>query len=115
MKIVYRSLLAGCLAIMLFGTAYADDEAALARKKNCMACHMLERKLVGPSYKDIARRHAGDQALAADVEAKLAEKIIKGGKGAWAKELGAPIPMPPNTSAKPDEAVRLVKWILGLK
>lgn len=98
--------------LIFAGSALADE--ALARSKNCMACHTLEKKLVGPSFKDVAKRYAGS-AGGADVEAKLAEKIIKGGKGAWAKELGAAVPMPPNTSVKPEEAVRLVKWIRGLK
>ena len=99
-------------SLLVTGTAIANDETALARSKNCMACHAIERKGVGPSYKEIAKRYAGQEG----VEAKLAETIIKGGKGAWKKglgELGAA--MPPNTSVKPPEAARLVQWILGLK
>lgn len=107
MKALYLSLLLG--AGLWSFTAQADE--ALAKVKGCPACHTLEKKLVGPTYKDIARRYADQKG----VEAKLAEKIVKGGKGAWAKELGAEIPMPPNTSVKPDEASRMVKWILGLK
>jgi cytochrome c len=108
MKAIHASLLivVGALAA---GTAQADE--ALAKAKGCLACHTVEKKLVGPAYKDIAKRYAGQK----DVEAKLAEKIIKGGKGAWAKELGAEIPMPPNTLVKPDEATKLVKWILSIK
>lgn len=96
-------------AFLSAGTAQADE--ALAKAKNCMACHTLDAKRVGPSYKDIASRYAGQK----DIEAKLAEKIIKGGKGAWAKELKGEVPMPPNATVKPEEAARLVKWILGLK
>ena len=96
-------------SLLVTGTAIANDETALARSKNCMACHAIERKGVGPSYKEIAKRYAGQEG----VEAKLAETIIKGGKGAWKMELGAA--MPPNTSVKPPEAARLVQWILGLK
>ena len=83
----------------------ADDEA-LARKKNCMACHTVEKKIVGPSYKDVARRYAGQK----DAESRLAEKIVKGGRGAWGE-----VPMPPNATVKPDEAATLARWILGLK
>ena len=107
MKALYLSLLLS--AGSLSAAAQADE--ALAKAKGCPACHTLEKKLVGPAYKDIAKRYAGQKG----VEARLAEKIVKGGKGAWAKELGAEIPMPPNTSVKPDEASRMVKWILGLK
>jgi cytochrome c len=108
MKVIYVSLLVAA-GIMSSGATQANE--ALAKAKNCLACHTVDKKLVGPPYKDIAKRYAGQK----DIEAKLAEKIIKGGKGAWAKELGAEIPMPPNTMVKPDEAGKLVKWILGLK
>ena len=77
----------------------------LAQQNACMACHAVDRKLVGPSYQDVAKKYAGQK----DAEAKLAEKVIKGGKGAW-----GPVPMPPN-AVKPDEAAKLVKWILSLK
>ena len=108
MKTIYASLLvaAGMLSV---GAAQADE--ALAKAKGCLACHTVEKKLVGPAYKDISKRYAGQK----DIEAKLTEKVLKGGKGAWAKELGAEIPMPPNTTVKPDEAAKLVKWILSLK
>lgn len=108
MKSLYVTLLVGA-GLLAAGAAQADE--ALAKAKNCLACHTVEKKIVGPAYKDIAKRYAGQK----DIEAKLAEKIIKGGKGAWAKELGAEIPMPPNTTVKPEEATKLVKWILGLK
>ena len=108
MKALCVTVLVGS-SLLFAGAAQADE--ALAKAKNCFACHSVEKKIVGPAYKDIAKRYAGQK----DMEAKLAEKIIKGGKGAWAKELGAEVPMPPNTTVKPEEATRLVKWILGLK
>lgn len=108
MKALYVTLLVGT-GLLSASVARADE--ALAKAKYCFACHTVEKKIVGPAYKDIAKRYAGQK----DVEAKLAEKIIKGGKGAWAKELGAEVPMPPNTTVKPDEATKLVKWILSLK
>ena len=109
MKTIYASLLLVATGLLSVGAAQADE--ALAKAKGCLACHTVEKKLDGPANKDIAKRYAGQK----DMEAKLAEKVIKGGKGVWAKELGAEIPMPPNTTVKPDEAAKLVKWILSLK
>ena len=104
---IYRALLAA--ALLSPGLVLANE--ALARARNCLACHAIDRKLVGPAYRDIARRYAGQPGS----EAALAEKILKGSKGTWAKELGAERPMPPNTMVKPEEAATLVKWILALK
>lgn len=79
--------------------------AELAQKKNCMACHAVDKKLVGPAFKDIAAKYAGQK----DAVAKLSEKVIKGGVGAWGQ-----IPMPAN-SVTPDEAKTLVTWVLAQK
>ena len=79
--------------------------AELAQKKNCMACHAVDKKLVGPAFKDIAAKYAGQK----DAVAKLSEKVIKGGVGAWGQ-----IPMPAN-SVTPDEAKALVTWVLAQK
>ena len=84
--------------------ALADE--ALARSKNCMACHAVDRKMVGPSYKDIAAKYANDSQAAA----KLATKIKKGGSGVW----GA-IPMPANPQVSDDEAKKLAAWALSFK
>ena len=92
------------IGLAVTGTALANE--ALARKKNCMACHTTEKKIVGPSYKDVARKYAGQK----DAEARLAEKIVKGGKGSWGE-----VPMPPNATVKPDEAAALARWVLSLK
>ena len=96
-------------SLSIGGVAHADE--ALAKSKNCLACHVVDAKRVGPSYKEIANRYAGQK----DVEAMLAEKIIKGSRGVWKKELGREVLMPPNATVKPDEAARLAKWILSLK
>ena len=85
------------------GQAMADE--ALAKAKNCMACHAIDKKIVGPAYKDVAAKYKGD-AGAVD---KLAAKIKAGGKGVWGQ-----IPMPPN-NVTPDEAKKLVTWILSQK
>ena len=95
-------LAAGLLASTFTLPALATPQLATA--KNCMACHAAERKLVGPSYKDIAKRYAGQ----ADAVDKLAAKIIRGGAGAW----GA-VPMPANPQVSEAEAKQLVNWILA--
>ena len=82
----------------------ADE--ALAKSKNCMACHAVDKKLVGPAYKDVAKKYAGD-AKAVDA---LATKIVKGGSGVW----GA-IPMPANTQVSDAEAKKLASWVLSQK
>jgi cytochrome c len=101
MKRVLFALLA---AASVTAPAFADQ--ALATSKNCMACHSVDKKLVGPSFKDIAKKYAGDKA-AAD---KLADKVVKGGSGAW-----GPVPMPANPQVSADESKKLVAWILAAK
>lgn len=93
----------------LLAAAFATPALAsqeLAQKKNCMACHAVDKKLVGPAYKDVAAKYAGDK----DAVKKLSEKIIKGGSGVW-----GPVPMPANPQVTPAEAETLVKWILTTK
>ena len=85
--------------------ALAADPAKLAQAKGCMACHQIDKKVVGPSYKDVAKKYAG-QADAAD---KLATKIQKGGSGVWGT-----VPMPPN-NVTPAEAKELATWVLAQK
>ncbi len=92
------------LSCALIGTPVFADQA-LAQKKNCMACHTIEKKVVGPAYKDVAKKYAGQ-----NVTAKLADKVIKGGSGAWGV-----IPMPANPQVSQAEAETLVKWVLSLK
>ncbi len=84
--------------------ALADQ--ALAQAKNCMACHAVDNKVVGPAYKDVATKYKGDKA-AVD---KLASKIIKGGAGVW-----GPVPMPANAQVNEAEAKKLAVWVLTLK
>ena len=86
--------------------AMAQDARALAQSKNCMACHAVDKKLVGPSYKDVAAKYKGDKTA----EAKLIEKVQKGGVGAWGQ-----IPMPPNPQVNAAEAKTLVAWVLAQK
>jgi len=96
-------LLAAGLALVA-APAFANEE--LAKKNACTACHAIDKKLVGPAYKEVAKKYAGQ----AGAEAMLAEKVKKGGVGVWGQ-----VPMPPNASVKDEDTKTLVKWILGLK
>jgi cytochrome c len=84
--------------------ALANEE--LARKNACTACHAVDKKLVGPAYKDVAAKYKGN----AKAEAMLVEKVKKGGSGTW-----GPVPMPPNANVKDADVKTLVKWILSVK
>jgi cytochrome c len=99
--LVIASLAAGALVST---PALADLQLATA--KNCMACHAVATKLVGPSYKDIAAKYAGQK----DAVDKLANKIMKGGSGVW-----GPVPMPANAQVNADEAQKLAAWVLTQK
>ncbi|MBV7420261.1 c-type cytochrome [Comamonas sp. CMM03] len=94
------------LALTLSVAAPAMADLALAQSKNCMACHAVDKKLVGPSYKDVAGKYAGQK----DAADKLAAKIVKGGSGVW-----GPVPMPANTQVSEADAKKLAAWILNLK
>jgi cytochrome c len=98
------------LALILSASAVAAAAAPawsspeLAKKHACFACHAVDKKLVGPSYKDVAGKYRGDKGA----EARLFDKVKKGSQGTWGQ-----VPMPPN-AAVPDAEVRaLVKWILS--
>lgn len=99
-----RVLMAVTVALTVAAPAFADQ--ALATSKNCMACHALDKKLVGPAYKDVAAKYAADKT-AVD---KLAAKILKGGAGVW-----GPVPMPANAQVNEAEAKKLAAWVLSLK
>jgi cytochrome c len=94
------------LALATAATAPAFANADLAQKKNCMACHAVDKKVVGPGYKEVAAKYAGQK----DAVDKLAQKVIKGGAGAW-----GPVPMPANAQVSEAEAKQLVQWIMTLK
>ena len=103
-----RFMLVGLLMASALASqaAMADAGLDLAKAKNCMACHAVGSKLVGPAYKDVAAKYAGQK----DAEGKLAAKVMKGGSGAW----GA-VPMPANPQVSEAEAHTLVKWVLSQK
>ena len=94
------------LALAAASAAPAFANADLAQKKSCLACHATDKKLVGPSYKDVAAKYAGQK----DAAAMLAAKIQKGGVGVWGQ-----IPMPANPQVSADEAKTLAAWVLTIK
>jgi cytochrome c len=101
-----KSLLALGVAIGVVAMSPAFASADLAQKKNCMACHATDKKVIGPSYKDVAAKYASQK----DAADKLALKIQKGGSGVW----GA-VPMPANPQVSEAEAKQLSAWVLTIK
>jgi cytochrome c len=91
---------------LAFTAAPALASMELATKSACTACHAVDKKLVGPSYKDVAKKYAGN----AKAEAMLIEKVKKGGVGTWGQ-----VPMPPNPNVKDADVQTLVKWVLSQK
>jgi len=99
-----RALLVAALALASSAPALAD--LALATSKNCMSCHAVDRKILGPSFKEVAAKYK-DNKGAADM---LATKIVKGGSGVW----GA-VPMPANNQVSEADAKKLAAWVLSAK
>ena len=81
-----------------------DQALALMKKHNCSSCHAIDKKLVGPSYKDVAAKYKGDPSA----EAKLIDKVVKGGSGVW-----GPVPMPPHPTVPKEDIKAIVDWILA--
>lgn len=92
---------AAAWSVLLAAPVRADE--ALAKKYNCLACHQTDKKVVGPAYKDIAKKYKAADA------AKLVEKVKKGGSGVW-----GPVPMPPNPTVPDADLKKLVDWILKM-
>ena len=99
-----RAVLAA-FALAAASTGALANEA-LATKNACTACHAVDKKVVGPAYKEVAAKYRGDKTA----EAKLIEKVKTGGVGVWGQ-----VPMPPNAQVKDEDVKTLVKWILSLK
>jgi cytochrome c len=104
MKIAAALLAASTLAVA--SAAVADQLEDMMKKNGCSACHAEDKKVIGPSYKDVAAKYKGD----ASAVAKLTDKVKKGGSGVW-----GPVPMPPNTQVSEADAKKMVELILALK
>lgn len=92
------------LGVLAAGNAAASEK--LAQSSGCMTCHAIDRKAIGPGYKEIAARYRNDKSA----EAKLVKKVKTGGSGVW-----GPAPMPPNAHVKEEDIKAIVTWILTLK
>jgi cytochrome c len=95
---------ASAAVVMMSGVASADQ--ALAQKNACMSCHGVDKKIVGPAFKEVAAKYKGD----AGAQARLVEKVKTGGKGVWGQ-----VPMPPSPQVKPEDANKIIAWVLSLK
>jgi cytochrome c len=102
-----KRLLLVALATGLVASSGAHASAELAKQRNCMTCHAVSNKIIGPSFKDVAAKYAGQKGA----EEKLAQKILKGSSGVW----GGPAVMPANAQVSEAEAKTLVKWIMSQK
>lgn len=97
------AVISAAALLALSGAASAD--LALAQKNACMSCHGVDKKIVGPAYKEVAAKYKGD----AGAEAKLFAKVKAGGKGVW-----GPVPMPPNPQVKDEDLHKILKWVLSM-
>ncbi len=100
-----KAIVIAAAAVLAMGAGVASADQALAQKSACMSCHQLAKKVVGPSYQDVAKKYKGD-AKAAD---HIVTVIKKGGKGVW-----GPVPMPPHPQVSDENAKKLADWILAM-
>lgn len=101
-----KVLIAGAMLASTTASMAATNAEALAQKSNCLMCHSVDKKILGPAYKDVAAKYKGDKTA----EARLIQKVKAGGSGAWGD-----MPMPPNSPQVKDEDIKtLVQWILSL-
>jgi len=103
MKLAALSIAA---AGLMLGTPVLADGQALATKHACMACHQVDKKVVGPALKEVAAKYKGDKTA----EAKMIDKVKKGGSGVWGT-----IPMPPNAQVPDADIKAIVQWVLAIK
>jgi cytochrome c len=103
-RMIARLTLAAIAVSLCSVPAFAQED--LAKKNGCTACHAVDKKIVGPSFKEVAAKYRNDKTA----EAKLIDKVKKGGVGVWGQ-----VPMPPNTTVKDEDIKTLVKWVLSLK
>ncbi len=101
-----KLLLTAASAALLALPGLATADQALAQKNACLSCHGIDKKIVGPAFKEVAKKYAGDNEAAA----RLVAKVKTGGKGVW-----GPVPMPPNPNVSPEDAAKIVAWVLSLK
>jgi len=102
-----KSLILSTSLLVLAAVVPAQANEALAKKHLCTTCHVIKgAKTIGPAYADVAKKYAGQKGA----EAKLVEKVKKGGQGVWGQ-----VPMPPNAAVAEADIKTLVKWVLSIK
>ena len=106
MKAFLPVIAAAALAAVAAAPARAQNIDDLLNKHACLSCHAVDKKIVGPAYKEVAAKYRGNAGAAA----LLAEKVKKGGQGTW-----GPVPMPPNAAVPDGDVNAMVKWILSQK
>ena len=100
-----KAIVFAAAAALTLSAGVASADMALAQKSACLSCHQVDKKVVGPAFKDVAKKYKGD----AKAEEHIVGVIKKGGKGVW----GA-IPMPPHPQVKDEDAKKLAEWVLSL-
>ncbi len=105
MKSSISSILAACAVALFSLPAMADTGADLAKKNNCMSCHGVDKKIIGPAFKDVAKKYKGNN----DAVALLPKKVKDGGSGVW-----GPIPMSPNKTISDADIKVMVEYVLSL-
>ena len=100
-----KSVTIAAIALAIAALPAAANEE-LAKKNACTACHSVDKKVVGPAFKEVAAKYRGDKTA----EAKLVKKVKEGGVGVWGQ-----VPMPPNSAVSDKDIQALVKWVLSLK
>lgn len=106
MKKTLKIALALLALPVVSGAAFAADGQILAQQNACLSCHSVDKKIVGPAFKDVAKKYASDKGAAA----RLAAKVSAGGSGVW-----GPVAMPPNPQVKPEDLKVIVAWVLSRK
>ena len=99
-------ILLGCIPLVAAPSAFAQSGEDLLKKNGCTACHAIDKKVIGPAYKEVAEKYRSDAGAAA----KLQDKVKKGGSGVW-----GPVPMPPNTQVSDADIKAMVAYVLALK
>ncbi len=100
-----KAIVFAAAAALALTAGVASADMALAQKSACLSCHQVDKKVVGPAFKDVAKKYKGD----AKAEEHIVGVIKKGGKGVW-----GPVPMPPHPQVSDENAKKLAEWVLSL-
>lgn len=101
-----KLMIAAASAALMVMSGVASADQALAQKNACMSCHGVDKKIVGPAFKEVAAKYKGDSGA----QARLVAKVKAGGKGVWGQ-----VPMPPSPQVKDEDLNKIVSWVLSLK